>query len=156
MIDKQLLTETVKKAIDGTDMFIVDVRVAPDNVITVTVDSPSGMDTDTCVAITRQIEEVFDRDVEDYELEVGSAGLTTPFTVIQQYQMNIGNPVEILTRDGRKIHATLTGVADDFSTFTFETQVKVKEPGAKRPALVTREETLAVADAKSVKYEIVF
>ena len=78
MIDKQLLTQTVEEAISGTDAFVVEVRVSPANEIVVEIDSPTGVDIDSCAAITRKIESVFDRDVEDYELEVGSAALQHP------------------------------------------------------------------------------
>ncbi len=156
MIDKQKLTETVGKAIEGTDLFVVDIRVSPANEIVVEIDSPEGVDIDTCARITRAIEAEFDRDTEDYELEVGSAGLTAPMRVRGQFLKNIGNPVEILTRDGRKLHGTLTAVNDDATAFTVATEVKVKEPGAKRPVLKTEEQTLATADCKYVRYEIKF
>lgn len=156
MIDKQKLTETIEGAIEGTDIFVVDVRVSPSNEIVVELDSPEGVDIDTCVRITRTIEEAFDRDVEDYELEVGSAGLTAPMRVQGQFLKNIGNPVEVLTRDGRKLHGILTAVASDTSAFTISMQVKEKEPGAKRPVTVNRELTLPVADCKYVRYEIKF
>ena len=99
MIDKNEVRKVVEEAISGTDLFVVDVTVSTDDRIVVTVDSPSGVDIDECVAISRAIEAAFDRDVEDYELEVGSAGVTAPFTVPEQYRMNVGNPVEVLTRD---------------------------------------------------------
>ncbi len=139
MIDKALLTRSVEKAIENTDLFIVDIKVSPQNNIVVELDSPTSIDIDTCAAVTRAIEKDFDRDTEDYELEVGSAGLTSPF---------------ILTRDGRKLHAVLTAVADD--NFTFEYPVKYKEPGAKRPTTVMESETLPFSEAKSVKYMISF
>lgn len=155
MIDKQLLLKTVADAIEGTELFVVDVRVSPDNNIVVEVDSPNGIDIDTCAAITRKIESVFDRDVEDYELEVGSAGLTAPFKVRGQYLKNIGRPVEVLTRDGRKIFGTLKSVADD-DAFTVTTQVKVKAPGEKRPHVEDVDETFLPADCKYVRYNIDF
>jgi ribosome maturation factor RimP len=143
MIDKELLTATVEQAIANTNLFLVEVTVAPDNKLTVTVDSADGVDIDQCVTITRTIEEKFDREVEDYELEVGSAGV-------------IGNPVEVLTRDGRKIHATLTAVSDDFTTVTVTAPEKVKEPGAKRPKVVEVEQTINIDNIKSICYEIKF
>ena len=82
-----------------TDLFLVDISVTPDNNITVEVDSATGVDIDACAAITRAVEAVFDRDAEDYALEVGSAGLTAPMKVRGQYDKNLGNDVEILTRD---------------------------------------------------------
>lgn len=156
MIDKQKLTDTVLEAIKDTDIFLVDVRITPADEITVEIDSPEGIDIDTCARITRRIEEVFDRDVEDYELEVGSAGLTAPMRVRGQFLKNLGNPVEVLTRDGRKMHGTLTDVNDDATAFTVRVPVKVKEPGAKRPVVRDEEITLPVADTKYVRYEITF
>ena len=154
MIDKQLLTQTVEQAIENTDLFIVDIKVNPGNAIVVELDSETGIDIDMCVNITRKIESVFDRDVEDYELEVGSAGLTAPFKVRGQYLKNIGNEVEVLTRDGRKMQGVLTEVGDD--EFTIEIEKKVKEEGAKRPTLVKEPLTFKFNETKSVKYLINF
>lgn len=156
MIDKQLLTQTVENAIKDTDLFLVDIKVTPSNEITVTVDSTKGVDIEQCLEVTRRIEEVFDRDVEDYELEVGSAGLTSPFKVKGQYDKNIGNPVEVLTKDGRKLHGVLTAVSDDFTDCTVAVEKKVKEEGQKRPKIVQVDEVLPVADIKKITYEIKF
>ena len=152
MIDKQLIIETVEQAIDGTSIFIVDVKINPGNAIVVEIDSPDNIDLDTCASITRKIEAVFDRDAEDYELEVGSAGLTSPFKVKGQYLKNIGNDIEVLTCDGRKLHGVLTEVGDD--EFTVEIEKKVKEEGAKRPTLVKEPLTFKFNETKSVKYLI--
>lgn len=154
MIDKQQLTQTVEQAIEGTSIFIVDIKINPGNAIVVEIDSPESIDIDTCAKITRQIEATFDRDVEDYELEVGSVGLTAPFKVKGQYLKNIGNDVEVLTSDGRKLQGVLTAVSDN--DFTIEIAKKVKEPGAKRPTLVMEPTTIEMSNAKSVKYLINF
>lgn len=98
MIDKNKIAESVEKAIAGTDIFLVDVNVTPDNRVVVEIDAPHGLDIDTCAKVTRAVEADFDRDVEDYELEVGSAGLTSPFKVKAQYMKNLGNEVEVIDR----------------------------------------------------------
>lgn len=149
MIDKQLLADTVNEAIAGTDIFPVEITVSPANEISVVLDSLSSLDIDTCVRITRAIEERFDRDAEDYELEVGSAGITSPLKVHGQFVKNVGNEVEVLTRDGRKLRGVLAEVADDGS-FTIETQVKVRPEGAKRPVMTTVPETFTPDACKSV------
>lgn len=154
MIDRQLLTTTVEDAIKDTPLFIVDITVTPDNSITVEIDSPDGLDIDTCAEITRKIESVFDRDIEDYSLEVGSAGLTAPFKVRGQYLKNVGNQVEVLTKGGVKLKGTLTDVGDD--DFTVTVEKKVKEPGAKRPVIVEEPVNMKMADTKYVKYLIDF
>ena len=97
-----------------------------------------------------------DREVEDYELEVGSAGLTSPFKVAKQYEKNIGNDIEVLTRDGRKLSGTLQSLAPDGESFVMTVKEKVKEPGKKRPVIVDTPVELKVADTKSVKYQINF
>ena len=154
MIDKQLLTQTVEEAIANTDAFLVDVRISPSNEIVVEIDSPTGVDIDTCAGITRKIESVFDRDVEDYELEVGSAGLTAPFKVRGQYLKNIGNEVEVLAADGRKYRGLLREAGPE--TFTVVCEEKRKPEGAKRPVVEKVERIFAYGDVKYTKYLLQF
>ena len=161
MIDKELLRQSVERAIEGTDIFIVDIRVSADNNIVVELDSPESLDIDTCAAVSRAIEKDFDRDAEDYELEVGSAGLTAPYRVRGQYLKNVGNDIEVLTRDGRKLHGVLTAVAEGSPAdrdvdFTVEVPVKVKEPGAKKPVIRQEALNFASADCKYVRYDLKF
>lgn len=148
------MTEVVEDAIKGTDMFLVDITVSADNRIVVELDSETGMDIDACAAVTRRIETEFDRDAEDYELEVGSAGLTSPFKVKAQYMKNLGNEIEVVTRDGRKLQGTLASVgADDF---TVEVPTKVKHEGAKRPVIEQVPSVIAFDNVKTAKYVIKF
>lgn len=154
MIDKTLISNIAEKALEGTDMFLVDVNVSNDNRIVVEVDSKGYIDVDSCAELSRKIESALDRDVEDFELEVGSAGLTSPFKVRGQFEKNLGNEVEVLTRDGRKFSGILTEVGDD--GFTVEVARKVKKEGAKRPVVEQQPERLGYGEAKSVKYVINF
>ena len=154
MIDVELLTATVEEAIANTDAFIVDIRVGAANSIVVELDSDTSLDIDTCAAITRRIESVFDRDVEDYDLEVGSAGLTSPFKVRRQWEKNLGNRIEVLTRDGRKLTGTLVNVGDD--TATIEVPVKTKIEGKKRPEIIDTSVELEFSNVKQAKYIIEF
>ena len=71
----------------------------------VEIDSDTSVDIDECIRLNRLVESEFDRDEEDYELEIGSAGLTSPLRVERQYHKNEGNEVEVLTADGRKLKA---------------------------------------------------
>ena len=154
MIDKQKLTEAVEKAIEGKDIFIVDIKVSSDNHIVVELDSPHHLDIDTCAEITRKIEADFDRDKEDYELEVGSAGLTSPFKVKAQYMKNLGNEIEVLTKDGRKLRGTLSAVGDD--DYTIEVATKIKKEGAKRPVTELVPTVLRFDETKKAVYLIKF
>lgn len=148
MIDKKALIEFVNKELDGTDYFLVDVTVSTSNDIVVEIDSPEGVDIDFCCDLSRAIEEAFSRDDEDYSLEVGSAGLTAPFKVLGQYIKNIGQKVEVLTADGRK----LKGMLDDADSegFTLGVETKVKEEGMKRPEWRTIQQHFTYDQVKKV------
>ncbi|WP_243347538.1 ribosome assembly cofactor RimP [Parabacteroides sp. FAFU027] len=154
MIDKQLVKAIVEEGLAESESFLVDVMVRPGNAIVVEIDSEEGIDIEECVKLTRLIESRIDREVEDYELEVGSAGVTQPFKVLRQYQMNIGNEVEVLTKDGRK----LTGVLKDANeeNFTVTTLVKVKIEGEKRKKEVESNLSFKYEEIKHCKYLIRF
>ena len=154
MLDKKAIEDFVAGVLENTDMFLVDVSVTKDNKVTVEVDGENSVSIDDCVKITRMIEGEFDRDVEDYELEVGSAGLTSPFKVRGQYVKNIGNDVEVLTFDGKKLKGILAAVNDE--DFVITISKKVKPEGAKRPVMVEEDITLKYSETKYTKYLIQF
>lgn len=156
MIDKETVKAAVMDAIQGTGVFLVDISVSSQNDIVVEIDSQDGVDLDQCTDIHNKIEAALDRDKEDFSLEVGSAGLTAPFKVVEQYTKNLGKEVEILTKDGRKIVGTLTAVDSDTSSFTVEVPTKVKEPGAKRPSVQMVPEHLQMDQCKQVKHHFKF
>lgn len=107
MIDKNVVTRIVDEWLEGKDYFLVDVTVSPDDKIVVEIDHAEGVWIDDCVELSRYIESKLDREEEDYELEVGSAGIGQPFKVLQQYLIHIGKEVEILTKEGKKLEGVL-------------------------------------------------
>jgi len=86
----------------------------------VEIDSETSVDLDFCVELTRYIEQHFDRDAEDYSLEIGSYSITKPFVDRRQYRKNIGRKVEVLTEESRKIRGTLVAVDNDGFTLEIE------------------------------------
>lgn len=154
MIDRNELYSFIELNLEGTDLFPVDVTVSPDNRIVVEIAGPEGVDIDTCVELTRKIEEAFDRDKEDYELEVGSAGLTSPFKVPRQYAINKGHKVEVLTSGGEKLHGVLADSDDE--GFDIIVKQKVKEPGQKRPVEQSVTRHFAYPEVKYTRCEIEF
>ena len=154
MLDKELLRNTIEEAISDTDIFLVNITVSADNVVEVTIDSPEGIDIEQCTALSRRITEVFDRDVEDYELTVGSAGVTAPWTVDAQYRMNVGNAVDVLTRNGRRIHGTLVAVSEDCQAITVTVSTKVRREGAKRPVVEAVPHEILRSNIKTIVRDI--
>ena len=149
MIDKQTVQGLVEKWLNDKDYFLTDLTISDDDRIVVEIDHKEGVWIDDCVELSKFIEANLDRDVEDYELEVGSAGIGQPFKVRQQYVNNIGNEVEILLSDGSKLKGVLKDADDD--GFTAGVKKKVKREGAKRPKMVDEDLRLAYGEAKEVK-----
>ena len=108
MIYKKDIEKIVNEKLVGTPYFLVDITVSNDNEIVVEIDSFDFVDIDFCITLSREIGSHFDRDIEDFDLEVGSAGLSSPFKVEQQYRKNIGKEVEVLTKKGEKYIGTNT------------------------------------------------
>ena len=154
MIEKAVVTQLVEEHLQASNPYLVDVTIKPGNYIVVEIDSDDSVSIDDCVALSQYIETHLDRDVEDYELEVGSAGITSPFKVLRQYQKNIGNEVEMLLKSGAKKVGVLTAV--DLSGATISVEKKVKPEGAKRPVMVTEEEKYPFEEIKYTKYLIRF
>ena len=60
-------------------LLLVEVTVSPDDKIVVEIDHAEGVWIEDCVELSRFIESKLNREEEDYELEVGSAGIGQPF-----------------------------------------------------------------------------
>lgn len=153
MIDKGKIIKLIEEKLTE-DQFIVEVEVSPANQISVQIDSEKGISIDDCVAISRQIEGNLDREEEDFELQVSSAGLGQPFKVLRQYTKNIEQEIEVVLKDGQKIAGILKAVQE--TSFDLETSKKEKVEGKKKKELVTRVHTIAFEDAKTVKNIIKF
>ena len=154
MIDKKIVEQLVDQWLEGKEYFLTDLTVSPDNRIVVEIDHEEGVWIEDCVELSRYIESGLDRETEDFELEVGSAGIGQPFKVLRQYEIHVGEQVETLTTDGQKFTGTLKEVTPE--EFTITTQVKVKEEGAKRPKWVDMDKTFAYNQVKWTKYLINF
>lgn len=154
MIAKQKVTEIVNEWLADKEYFLVDVNVSADNCISVEIDHAEGVWIEDCVQLSKHIEGNLNRDEEDYELEVGSAGIGQPFKVLQQYVNHIGKEVEVLAKDGKKYRGTLTSAEEN--DFCVTVQVKEKPEGAKRPVLIDKEYTWRYDETKYTKYLIKF
>ena len=149
MIEKKTVCQIVEEWLEGKDYFLVEVTVSPDDKIVVEIDHAEGVWIEDCVELSRFIESKLNREEEDYELEVGSAGIGQPFKVLQQYYIHIGQEVEVLTGDGRKLAGILKDA--DEEKFTVGVQKKVKTEGSKRPKLVEEDETFTYEQIKYTK-----
>jgi len=154
MILKDTVYQIVENFLMDTDYYLVDVKVTQDNRISVEIDSFEGVSIGFCMEVNRHIESQLDREVEDYELQVSSAGLTEPFKVLKQYEKNIGNEVEVLTKTGKKVSGVLIDVNE--TEIVLQIEKTEKPEGAKRKITVTEDLTFLYEEIKTTKYIIRF
>ena len=154
MVDKNVVKDLVEKWLAEKDYFLTDLTVSADNRIVVEIDHEEGVWIEDCVALSRFIEDGLDRDSEDFELEVGSAVIGQPFKVLRQYEIHVGEEVEVLTNEGKKHNGILAEVTPEH--FVLTTQEKVKVEGEKRPKWVEKDLTFAYSEVKWTKYVIDF
>lgn len=152
MVDKKKVEQAVNEWLKDKDYFLVELTVSADDNISVVIDHAEGVWIEDCADLSRYIESQVSRDEEDYELEVGSAGLGYPFKVLQQYINHVGKSVEVLTLDGKKYQGTLQNVTEEgFELVSLE---KVKEEGKKRPVQKEVVREFQMQEVKSTKYLI--
>ena len=151
MISQQVIETLVAEyiAAEYPAYYIVDVLVHPGNRIVVELGSDEGVDIDACVRITKHIEANQDREIEDYELEVGSAGLTSPFKVLRQYEAAIDEEVEVLRKGGIKEKGVLSAVSAEQIELSVVRKVKLE--GAKRKTEVEELITIPMDEILSTK-----
>lgn len=126
MITEKQITELIETALDGTDRFPVEVAVKPGNRILVFIDSDTSVSIADCIKLSKFIESQLDRDVEDFELNVSSAGLDQPYKLLRQFSKNIGREISVQLNDKSKISGKLTA-ADADGIHVLETSKIKKE-----------------------------
>jgi ribosome maturation factor RimP len=130
MITKDIISDLTNEALADSDRFLVDVKVKPGNVIEVYIDSDTAVNIDNCVEVSRYIESKLDRDVEDYELNVMSYGLTGALKLDRQLNKYVGKDVEVKTKEAGKLQGKMVS----FDAEKVEIQPTPKKSSKKKPA----------------------
>jgi len=132
MIQKEEIEKLVEQFIANTELFLVELKISNSNNIQISIDSFQGVDIDTCVRLSRHIESNLDRDVEDFQLEVSSAGISAPFKILKQYIKHISKEVCVQTNDNKKIIGILQEVHDSSIILAYSELVKTGPKGKKK------------------------
>ena len=149
MITKESINQIIREKLESDDAYIVDLQVSADKRISLTIDHYDGITISYCVEISRLIESNFDREVEDFELEVASAGIGQPFKVYRQYIKNINRDIEVVLPDGKKLKGILTSA--DEKGFSMACEEKVKIEGKKKKELQIKQYMFNFDSVKQVK-----
>ncbi len=152
MISKQKIADLIEEHLTGTDKFLVDFSVSTSNYIIVFIDGDNGVTITDCIALSRKIESNLDRETEDFELDVSSAGLDLGLRVKRQYTKNIGRSVDVKLNDDTKITGILKAV--DENTITIELPPEKKKKKTKEIVNLTK--IIDFKDIKETKVVITF
>ena len=146
MIDKFKVLDIVKDVLEGSDKYLVNMKITPDNRIFVDLDGDNGINIDDCIEVSRAIENSLNRDEEDFELNVSSAGADSPLKMPRQYRRHVGRELSVEPFKGAKVEGVLTEAGD--TQFTIKTKGSKKEP--------SKELTFAYEDVKTARVLIRF
>jgi len=158
MLKKKIIEELAIERINELDkgLFIVEIAISSNNVIQVELDVEDGnVAINDCVSVSRNIEHNLDREEQDFELSVSSAGLDKPFRVLKQYIKNIGNEIKVQLKEKNN---TIEGVLKhvDENGIKLETTSKERVEGKKKKEIVVQEHEYTFEEIKETKIVISF
>ncbi len=153
-MDKNKILDIAEKLLADSSLFVVDLKISPSNQIELLIDSDTSVSIDSCIELSRAIEAEFDREVEDFELTVASAGIGQPLKVLRQYKKLVGKPVELVLKSGEKIKATLSSATDEGISVSYMEKVLLE--GKKRKTEVERVKDYSFDEIKSTVEELDF
>ncbi len=154
MILKYAVIQEVNAFLLNSGYYLVDINITSDNKITVEIDAFEGVSIDFCVDLNKHLETKLSPEIENYELEVCSAGITQPFKVLNQYRKNIGKEVEVIVKSGMKYTGKLKEVSEEF--FVLETEKRAKAENSKKKITITEEAKFTYNEIKTTKYILRF
>ncbi|MAZ72499.1 MAG: ribosome assembly cofactor RimP [Flavobacteriaceae bacterium] len=134
-------------------LFLIDLSITGANQIRVILDGDEGVSVQDCIDISRAIEHNLDREEEDFSLEVHSAGVSEPLTMVRQYKKNIGRSLQLKT-ETETIEGELTDVTDE--AITLKWKAREPKPVGKGKVTVKKEATVPYNDIVEAKVMIKF
>ena len=153
MTKKKYISKLADECLSGSDRFVVGINISIDNKIMVFIDGDNGVTISDCVELSRYIENTLDREKEDFELNVSSAGVDQPFVFLRQYINNINNKVQVLTIDGKKITGILKNANKDEIELLEEIKLKNKKI---KKTKIGEMITIPMSDINTTKRKITF
>lgn len=157
MISKKVVSELIAERIKELDngLFVVSLTISPTNVIQVELDKFDGnVSVMDCMSVSRNVEHNLDREEQDFELSVSSAGLDKGLRIFEQYKKNIGRVVSVQLMDGGKIEGKMIDATPD--QIVIETERKERVEGKKKKELIIENHVLTMDKIKETKIVISF
>lgn len=137
--------------LEGTDMFLVNMKMKPTNNVKVFLDADSGLSIGKCADINRKLYALIEEKAifldGDFSLEVSSPGVDEPLTSARQYKKNIGRTVAITFQEAMP---DKTGILKEVKDEALTLEVKI--PKKKETELIE----IPFSIIKTITVQIVF
>ena len=153
-MDKKKVQDLLEEALaENQDLYLIELSFLPGNKINIVIDGDSGVSLSECIRISRSIDGNFDREEEDFSLEVTSPDIAEPLKVKRQYVKNLNRILSVKLND-QKVEGTLSEVNKEDIVLTWK--AREPKPIGKGKVTVQKTATLKYKDIKEAKVKIVF
>lgn len=129
MITKEDIEEIIAKGWDRDDLFVTQLSVAPGNNIRILIDGDNGVNLEDCIALSRLVEGSYDREVEDFSLDILTHGVSESLVMPRQYKKNVGREIKVKTITDESYEGLLKEANDEHIVvyFTYKERVEGKK-----------------------------
>ena len=134
-------------------LYLIELSISVNNKVQVVVDGDNGVSLSECMRISRVINDNFDREVEDFSLEVGTPDIAHPLKVKRQYIKNLNRILKVKTEE-EELEGTL--VTADEDKIVLQWKAREPKPVGKGKVTVDKTVTLEYTEIKEAKVKILF
>ena len=153
-MDEKKVRDLVDEALAlNESLYLIDFSISTNNKIQVTIDGDNGVPLSECIRISRSVDNNFDREEEDFSLEVATPDIAHPIKVKRQYIKNISRILKVKTSE-EEFEGTLVEADDDKIVLNWK--AREPKPIGKGKVTVQKAATIAFKDIKEAKVKIVF
>ena len=134
-------------------LYLIELSISVNNKVQVVVDGDNGVSLSETMRISRVINDTFDREVEDFSLEVGTPDIAHPLKVKRQYIKNLNRILKVKTEE-EELEGTL--VTADEDKIVLHWKAREPKPVGKGKVTVDKTATLEYTEIKEAKVKILF
>ena len=134
-------------------LYLIELSISVNNKVQVVVDGDNGVSLSETMRISRVINDNFDREVEDFSLEVGTPDIAHPLKVKRQYIKNLNRILKVKTEE-EELEGTL--VTADEDKIVLQWKAREPKPVGKGKITVDKTVTLEYTEIKEAKVKILF
>jgi ribosome maturation factor RimP len=153
-MDQKQIKDLIDEALaENESLYLVELLISTNNKIQIVVDGDNGVPLSECIRISRSVDSNFDREVEDFSLEVSTPDIAHPLKLKRQYIKNINRILKVKTAE-EEIEGTLLEADDDKIVLAWK--AREPKPVGKGKVTVQKTATLEYKDIKEARVKILF